>query len=100
MPRFPPATIAVLKRRLLAKAGDGYRFATDDDGAEVAAVAAEAGLTPAQVKQWVVDVHDYYPMPSRRDDFLQNTKVKTILLYLFLYIKRCNVKNSLPQFPS
>ena len=79
MPRFPPATIAVLKRRLLAKAGDGYRFATDDDGgAEVAAVAAEAGLTPAQVLQWEVDIHDYYPIPSRRGDFLQNTKVKLI----------------------
>ena len=85
MPRFPRATIAVLKRRLLAKAGDGYRFATDDDGAEVAAVAAEAGLTPAQVKQWVVDVHDYYPMPSRRDDFLQNTKVKLYYYIIFIY---------------
>ena len=71
MPRFPPATIAVLKRRLLAKAGDGYRFATDDDGAEVAAVAAEAGLTPAQVKQWVVDVHDYYTTTSYKTAFLE-----------------------------
>ena len=79
MPRFPPATIAVLKRRLLAKAGDGYRFATDDDGAELAAVAAEAGVEPAQVLKWVENVHEYYPVPSRRNDFLQNTKVKTFL---------------------
>ena len=78
MPRFPPATFAALKMRLLAKAGDGYRFSTDDGGAEVAAVAAEAGLTPAQVLQWEVDIHDYYPIPSRRGDFLQNTKVKLI----------------------
>ena len=56
----------MLKPAIRARAGEGYRFR---DG-EVAELAARTGLSQAQIRHWVTDMHRYYATDQDMARFL------------------------------
>ena len=66
MPRFSPETVAVLKAAIRARAGEGYRLREG----EAAGLAARTGLSQAQIRHWVSDMHRYYATDQDMERFL------------------------------
>lgn len=67
MPRFPEESVACLKRVMLSRASEEFRFTQND----VDIICAETGLNQAQVLDWAENFRMRYVAVKDRMDFLQ-----------------------------
>lgn len=68
MPRFPEESVTCLKRSMLSRASQEFKFTPND----VVSICAETGLNQAQVQVWAEHFRMRYPTLKERMDFLQS----------------------------
>ena len=67
MPRFPEESVACLKRVMLSRALEEFRFIQND----VDVICAETGLNQAQVQVWAENFRMRYVTVNERLEFLR-----------------------------
>lgn len=67
MPRFPEESVACLKRFMLSRASQEFKFTPDD----VDIICKETGLNQAQVQVWAENFRMRYVTVKDRMEFLQ-----------------------------
>lgn len=67
MPRFPEESVACLKRYILSRASQDFKFTQND----VDIICAETGLNQAQVQVWAENFRTRYVTLKERLEFLR-----------------------------
>lgn len=67
MPRFPEESVACLKRYMLPRASEDFRFTQND----VDIICAETGLNQSQVQVWAENFRMRYVTLDERLEFLR-----------------------------
>ena len=67
MPRYSKETTAALKRVLMCRRDNRYRFAEED----LPELMQTTGLSRAEIVQWAVDVRAYYDSPEAMEKFFE-----------------------------
>ena len=74
MPRFPEESVACLKRFMLSRASEEFKFTPDD----MEIICKETGLNRAQVVDWADHFRTRYVTSKERLDFLRHEGVDKV----------------------
>jgi len=67
MPRYPKETTAALKRVLMCRRDNMYRFAEED----MPELMQKTGLSRTEIVHWALDVRTYYDSPEAMEKWFQ-----------------------------
>ena len=80
MAPYPKEITAALKRVLMCRRDNGYRFTPED----LPALAATTGLSHTDITRWAHYVHDYYVTPARMAKFFETNGPVSAVLHRLL----------------